>query len=258
MINEVILPKHGLQMTEGCITKWHKNKGDFVEKGDPLFDMETDKAILTVESAVSGTLVEIIHEAGETVPVATVIGFVGDDNDVVPSIDKPNKKEEDFNRVFITPRARTYAMENSISINDIVPSGPDNLIIERDVKTIYKEESVTTLVIRVDFKGILSIVNNKTDLKAEKVIEQCLISTLKRCNVGERYNASNFNILYLGVNNVTLLYTKTSIPSIYAGKPDELGYSNVTITLNGGVEEMLEFINILNIYMEQPLLSYFE
>lgn len=32
MINEVILPKQGLQMTEGCITKWHKNKGDFLKK----------------------------------------------------------------------------------------------------------------------------------------------------------------------------------------------------------------------------------
>mgnify|MGYP001625299144 CR=1 FL=1 len=76
MRKEVIMPKIGLDMEEGTIEKWWKAVGDTVKKGDPLVDIETDKAVTTVESALNGTLVEIVAEEGDTVEITKVIAWV--------------------------------------------------------------------------------------------------------------------------------------------------------------------------------------
>ena len=59
MKKEIIMPKIGLDMEEGTIEQWLKKVGDTVKEGDPLVEIETDKAVTTVESALNGTLVEI-------------------------------------------------------------------------------------------------------------------------------------------------------------------------------------------------------
>ena len=76
MRKEVIMPKIGLDMEEGTIEKWGKAVGDTVKEGDPLVDIETDKAVTTVESALNGTLVEIVAEDGDTVEITKVIAWV--------------------------------------------------------------------------------------------------------------------------------------------------------------------------------------
>lgn len=81
MVTKVIMPKQGLQMTEGTITKWLVAEGDKVEVDQPLFEMETDKTTLEIEATVSGTLLKIIKTAGEVVPIAETIAFIGERGD---------------------------------------------------------------------------------------------------------------------------------------------------------------------------------
>ena len=76
MKKEIIMPKIGLDMEEGTIEQWLKKVGDTVKEGDPLVEIETDT---TVESALNGTLVEIVAEAGDTVEITKVIGWVETD-----------------------------------------------------------------------------------------------------------------------------------------------------------------------------------
>jgi pyruvate/2-oxoglutarate dehydrogenase complex dihydrolipoamide acyltransferase (E2) component len=76
MRKEVIMPKVGLDMEEGAIQSWLIKVGDHVEKGDPLMEIETDKAVTEIESSVSGTLVEIVVEEGEFVEIGTVIAWI--------------------------------------------------------------------------------------------------------------------------------------------------------------------------------------
>lgn len=68
MASIVIMPKQGLMMEEGTITSWLKQEGDEVVAGQPLFEMETDKLTITMNAEVSGTLLKILHPAGDTVP----------------------------------------------------------------------------------------------------------------------------------------------------------------------------------------------
>lgn len=76
MPEEVYMPKLGLTMTEGTILRWLKAEGELVEKGQPLFEFETEKTTLELEAPVSGVLSQILAPAGTTVPVGQVIAFI--------------------------------------------------------------------------------------------------------------------------------------------------------------------------------------
>jgi pyruvate dehydrogenase E2 component (dihydrolipoamide acetyltransferase) len=85
MAQAVIFPKLGQTMEEGLIVKWLKQEGDVVGKGDILFEIETDKANLEVESFFEGILLKIYVGVGITVPVNTVVGYVGAAGEKVPA-----------------------------------------------------------------------------------------------------------------------------------------------------------------------------
>ena len=69
MAKVVVMPKLGLTMTEGTVSKWLKKVGDAVTQGEPLFDVETDKLTNTIEASASGVLRHLFVEEGTTVPV---------------------------------------------------------------------------------------------------------------------------------------------------------------------------------------------
>lgn len=74
----VVLPKWGMGIEEGTITKWLKAEGDMVAKGEPLVEVETAKATQEVEAPASGRLTKILLPAGETIAVNTEIGLIED------------------------------------------------------------------------------------------------------------------------------------------------------------------------------------
>ena len=69
MAEKVIMPKQGLQMTEGTILSWLVKEGETCEEGKPLFEMETDKLTITMDAPASGTLLKIVRGEGEVVPI---------------------------------------------------------------------------------------------------------------------------------------------------------------------------------------------
>ena len=84
MAHAILMPKPG-QMTEECVlTTWHKQEGDAVHKGDVLFEIETDKSIMEVESFDEGVLLKRLVEEGETVPVNAVCAYVGAAGEALP------------------------------------------------------------------------------------------------------------------------------------------------------------------------------
>ena len=96
MANEIIMPKFGQTVEEAEIVKWHKKVGDKVAKGDVLLEIQTDKATLEVESFHEGTILKIFAKDGETVPVMSVIGYIGNEGEKVPdappAVEKPAEK----------------------------------------------------------------------------------------------------------------------------------------------------------------------
>ncbi len=89
MAHPILMPKPG-QMTEECtIIAWHKAEGDTVAKGDVLFEIETDKSAMEVESWETGILLKQVVAEGETVPVNAVCGWVGQAGEAIPDSPAP-------------------------------------------------------------------------------------------------------------------------------------------------------------------------
>ena len=83
MANAVMMPQAGQSMTEGKIIQWFFKEGDKVRRGDPIFEIETDKANMDVESPADGVLHKILHEAGATVDVLKVVAIIASDGESV-------------------------------------------------------------------------------------------------------------------------------------------------------------------------------
>ncbi|TVQ23004.1 MAG: 2-oxo acid dehydrogenase subunit E2 [Spirochaetaceae bacterium] len=89
MATEVLMPRQG-QSVESCIiVAWKKQVGDAVQEGDVLCEVETDKATFEVESPASGTLISVLYEDGDEVPVLEQIAFVGQAGEEPPASGAP-------------------------------------------------------------------------------------------------------------------------------------------------------------------------
>ena len=142
MAKVIVMPKLGLTMTEGTVSKWLKHEGDAVKEGEPLFEVETDKLTNTIEASASGTLLKIAVAEGGTAkcldPVA-VIGEAGEDVSALlgaaPAASAPARAPGE--RVLASPAAKKLAKELGIDIALIPGTGPRGRVTEEDVKN-YK------------------------------------------------------------------------------------------------------------------------
>jgi pyruvate dehydrogenase E2 component (dihydrolipoamide acetyltransferase) len=85
----ILMPKLGQTVEESTIVKWHKAVGDSIAKGDVMFEIETDKAVLEAESFQEGTLLKILVDEGQTVPVQSVVAYLGAEGDSIPEARAP-------------------------------------------------------------------------------------------------------------------------------------------------------------------------
>ncbi|MCE5343433.1 MAG: 2-oxo acid dehydrogenase subunit E2 [Eubacteriales bacterium] len=166
MAEKVIMPKQGLQMTEGTITRWFVKEGGNCVSGQPLFEMETDKLVITIDANVTGKLLKILALEGSTVPITetiAIIGQEGEDTSALLAQEKPSQANTPAmmpvsasaqaagltpmpvaapaGPVYATPRAKLRAEEKNLNVEQIPGSGPDGLIIERDVLAFIPQKA---------------------------------------------------------------------------------------------------------------------
>ena len=153
MAVEVIMPKAGSEMEEGEIVQWFKNEGDHVEEGEVLLEIVTDKVNMEVEAEATGTLLKILAQAGDVVPVVQTIAWIGEPGEKIPGasesgevapaetiIEKkvdytPVKEVEkvDYSGLRATPAARAYARKKGIDLSKVKGTGPKGRIHKDDV-----------------------------------------------------------------------------------------------------------------------------
>ena len=111
MAQEVIMPKLGLTMTVGILTRWLKKIGDPVRKGEAIAEIETDKISSTIESTADGYLLKIYAEQGEEKAIAAPICLIGEAAEIVSADPETitNRVREEAQRIFITPIAKKIA-----------------------------------------------------------------------------------------------------------------------------------------------------
>src|SRR5205823_6746536 len=147
--SEVKLPRLGQGMESGTIVKWLKSEGDSVEKGEPLYELDTDKVTQEVEADFSGVLLKIAVSEGE-VPVGRTIAVIGEQGEDVPAISEeaetpareepreapapsqengrpqePAVVQPSGGRVKASPLARRIARERGIDLAALRGTGPE-------------------------------------------------------------------------------------------------------------------------------------
>ena len=160
MSTEVIMPTLGLTMEEGTIVKWLKREGETVNKDEPLFEVETDKAVNEVPAPTSGVLQRIIAAEGTTVPVRQAIAVIAEPGEPgpapapaagpveaapspAPARPEPGpaaappqlaQRGPTAGPRRVSPRARRLARELGVEVGGLVGSGPEGRVVERDVR----------------------------------------------------------------------------------------------------------------------------
>lgn len=156
MAHEIRMPSLGQTTDELRILAWLKAEGDHVDLGEPLLEVETDKATLAVESYATGTLLKIMHGGGETVRAGTTLAYVGAQGEPVPHNENgsaapaqapdPSRLHDAPRdaKVLATPVARHLARQHGIEISHVRGSGPAGLIEKADVLALVQETDHTT------------------------------------------------------------------------------------------------------------------
>ena len=155
----VTMPKMGMTMKEGKVSKWYKKEGDSVEKGEDLVEVETEKITNKIESPGSGLVFQIVVPVGESVPVGTILAVIaqaGEQPERIEGIQVGEVEEvqgaagssqaaetktepQEKKRIMSTPSARRLAKELGVDLSLVTGSGPQGKIKEADVLKFHAE-----------------------------------------------------------------------------------------------------------------------
>lgn len=140
---EFKMPQLSTIEEEALILRWFKKEGDKVEEGEPLVEVETSKAVVTLEAPATGILKRIYFKEGEKVPIGAVMALIflpGEEmREVITEV-----------KVKASPAAKKLAAEMGIDLSQIKGTGPDGRIIVEDVKRALEVRKVETTGLEVE------------------------------------------------------------------------------------------------------------
>ena len=154
---EAVIPKLDETTEVATVERWLVQEGERVEQGQPICEVETDKALVQVEAPAAGTLRRQLIAAGTEVPPLTIVALVGDPAEPVPEVDPyartaggsqpsaPTAGTSATSRtapaaapssagLVASPRARRLAEELGVDLGTVTGTGPGGKITDRDVQ----------------------------------------------------------------------------------------------------------------------------
>ncbi|OUL06337.1 2-oxoglutarate dehydrogenase complex dihydrolipoyllysine-residue succinyltransferase [Bacillus spizizenii] len=162
---EIKVPELAESISEGTIAQWLKQPGDYVEQGEYLLELETDKVNVELTAEESGVLQEVLKDSGDTVQVGEIIGTIsegaGESSAPAPSEkaeSKDSEKEEKQaepvakevseeaqaeakSRTIASPSARKLAREKGIDLSQVPTGDPLGRVRKQDVEAYEKPAS---------------------------------------------------------------------------------------------------------------------
>jgi pyruvate dehydrogenase E2 component (dihydrolipoamide acetyltransferase) len=165
MATKVFMEALSPTMEEGRLVKWNRKEGDAVKTGDTLAEVETDKAVMDLVARADGTLINVATAEGATVPVGSVVAYIGTPGEKVdgaappapapaaaapapspaPAPQQPRTAPSapvsaptpagGTDRIKASPLARRIAQETGVDINALAGSGPGGRVVKRDLQT---------------------------------------------------------------------------------------------------------------------------
>lgn len=193
MAKEVRLPQLGQTMEEGTIVGFTVKLNDEVKKGDVIFEVETDKATLEVESPSEGFVKSILVDVGRTVPVGEPILVLGDKEEQVPQSFVDSLKDraagapvaeapteaaaavaeptETATKVKASLRAKKLAKDLGVDLATVTGTGPAGKITEQDVKEAASKPSEEVIAAEDARLGATIRLNKLQKITAQKMLQ---------------------------------------------------------------------------------------
>ncbi len=161
------LAAFGHTMEVGRVVEWKVSEGDEIKEGDEILSVETDKAVVDVESPLGGVILKIVGQADQELPVGATLAWIGDAGEEVPDepeepvaaapADSPPKER-------VTPVARRLADRNGIDADALEGTGPGGRVTKEDVQNAIesgtapkKEDEVPEGVEVIPLAGIRKV-----------------------------------------------------------------------------------------------------
>jgi pyruvate dehydrogenase E2 component (dihydrolipoamide acetyltransferase) len=169
MPTNVIMPALGVAQEKGTLINWLKGEGQTVSKGEPLMEVETDKATVEIEAVASGILANVTAAAGDDVPVGQTIALIlapgetAPEKTAMPALAPPNETSTSASaqvkaespirtsnpmprvpgsRILASPAAKRIARERGIDLGTINGSGPEGSVLIADVRRAKKKPAL--------------------------------------------------------------------------------------------------------------------
>ena len=165
MAISVVMPALEMAQETGKLIAWLKKEGESVAKGEPLLEIETDKAVMEIESPGDGFLAGVTAEEGAVIPVGQTIAWIVGQGETPPAETQKAGTARELTReaarasatatattssvaerqvesgARVSPKARRLAREHGIDLSDVRGSGPDGAILFEDVQALVETRS---------------------------------------------------------------------------------------------------------------------
>jgi pyruvate dehydrogenase E2 component (dihydrolipoamide acetyltransferase) len=183
MAISVVMPALEMAQETGKLISWLKKEGDVVVKGEPLLEIETDKAVMEIESPADGVLAGLTAHAGAEVPVGRTIAWIVRPGEA-PPLDEvavesgrkittaaahasapspPLLRPQDANwNPRISPKARRLASEHGVNLNDVRGTGPGGEILASDILAVAESKTVASAASSRSLSAISRLMAERT------------------------------------------------------------------------------------------------
>ncbi len=212
MAVEVVMPKLGLNMSEGRLVEWLKKEGDPVQRGEALFVVETDKVTTESTAQIDGVLGKILVEAGATVPVRAVVATILAEGEAADSSGRtaerplgtlgwsapespaahpaqeapdpgipaePIQETPRTGKILASPLAKRLAAENGIDLGAVKGTGPDGRIGQEDIERFLADRKAAPAVRPVQslpIEGVRAVIAERMALSLQTTAQLTLHS----------------------------------------------------------------------------------
>ena len=248
MSEELNMPQMGYDMKEGVVVKWLKEEGSEVKVGEPVAEIETDKAVVEFESYAEGTLEKILVEEGTKVNVGEPIAIVGDgtnlmeeeevqeeevqEEEVQEEIQQEEIQQEEIQqeeisidqKIKASPLAKTLANDNNIDLNNVIGTGPGGRIVKSDILQLI-DNVETTEKVKINFKLETNEVESQIqDTDSTVKEENKMRAQIARVTQRSKQEVPHY-YLSTDINMDNALEIRSQINS-------KLAYQNIKISIN--------------------------
>ena len=185
MAVNVIMPALEMAQDTGTLVAWRKKEGDSVAKGEPLLEIETDKAVVEIESPGDGVLAAVRFHEGAVVPVGKTMAWIVRPGEKPPEEDKPTSSPSAAAAVGsaavaassaaasspparssgsarMSPKARNLAREHGVDLTQVQGSGPDGEILASDIQAFVASRGSATSSSAAGLSNIARLMAERT------------------------------------------------------------------------------------------------